>query len=322
MDSAAADHDDLDVDVGEVLNERLSQVQLSRDPREWAELSADLCDEWRLEEAIACARTAIRLGCDAAAFDLGRALSRQDRDEEAIQAYQQAIDAGVVEAILNQGSLWQYLGDLEQARQRYQQAIEAGDLLGHIRLGQLLETAGQLAQAEAHFRIAVQSRWPSASSALGLLLARQESWAETEPLLRAAAESPDDAEARSWLGLTLRRLGRIEEARAVLTAAADADEWQSFIPLGNLLRDEDDDPVGAEEAYRRAREAGDENAYLNLGLLLLEVGQLDAARAELALALDQGGRNRTAALAALTRIADDEDARSGEPAPEDLDGVR
>jgi len=130
-------------------------------------------------------------------------------------------------------------------------------------------------QPQVHYRIALQGGWPSASSALGLLLAEQESWSDAEPLLQVAAQSPDDADARSWLGLTLQRLGRIEEARAVLTAAADADEWESVIPLGSLLWDEDD-PAGAENAYRRAREAGDENAYLNLGLLLLETGEIEA----------------------------------------------
>lgn len=262
-------------------------------------------------------RSPVRLGCEETAFDLGRALDRQDRLDEAVQAYQRAIDAGVVEAILNQGAVWQQLGDLERARQRYQQAIEAGDLLGHIRLGQLLEKADQATQAQAHYRIALQGGLPSAPSALGLLLARQESWREAEPLLRVAAGCPDDPDARSWLGLALRRLGRIEEARAVLTAAADADEWESCIPLGNLLWDEDGDLAGAENAYRRAREAGDENAYLNLGLLLLETGQIEAARAELTLALEQGGRNRTAALEALTRITPDED-----PAPDVPGGVR
>lgn len=235
------------------------------------------------------------------------------RLEEAVQAYQRAIDAGVIEAIVNQGAVWQQLGDLEQARQRYQQAIEAGDLLGHIRLGQLLEKAGQVSQAQAHYEIALQGGWPSAPSALGLLLARQESWREAELLLRVAAEFPDDADARSWLGLTLHRLGRVEEARAVLTAAADADEWESFIPLGNLLWDEDGDLAGAEDVYRQAREAGDENAYPNLGLLLLETGQLEAARTELTLALEQGGRNRTAALEALARVTDNEDPAPGRP---------
>lgn len=303
MDSTAADAGtEDDGDVGEALNERLSRARASGDPQGWAGLGADLCDEWRLEEATACLQTSVLLGCEEAAFDLGRALDLQDRLEEAVQAYQQAIDAGVVEAILNQGTVWQQLGDHERARQRYQQAVEAGDLLGHIRLGQLMEAAGQVDQAQVHYRTALQGGWPSASSALGLLLAKQELWSDAEPLLQVAARSPDDVEARSWLGLTLQRLGRIEEARAVLTGAADADEWESFIPLGNLLWDEDDDLAGAENAYRRAREAGDENAYLNLGLLLLQTGEIEAGRVELTLALEQGARNRAAALEALARI--------------------
>lgn len=78
MDSAAEDDGVDDGDVDEVLDARLSRVQASRDPREWADLGVDLCDEWRLEEATACLQTAVQLGCEEATFDLGRALGLQD----------------------------------------------------------------------------------------------------------------------------------------------------------------------------------------------------------------------------------------------------
>lgn len=179
------------------LDARLREAHGSSDSGRWEDLAADLCEQWRLEEAEACARRALDLGRPAAAFYLALACERQDRHVEAVEAYEVAISANVAAALVNQGAVWQFLGQRERARQRYQEAIEADDPLGHIRMGQLHEADGNLASAEENYRLALAKEWPSAQSRLGIVLAKQERWAEAEPLLGQAATDGEDADARS-----------------------------------------------------------------------------------------------------------------------------
>ena len=179
--------------------------------------------------------------------------------------------------------------------------------MGHLRLGQLDENAEDIEAAEAHYRQAVAQGWPSAPAALGKLLVRIGKADEALPWLRQVAADPDDPSSRSWLGATLLETGEVEEARAILTAAVEAGEWESWLPLGNLRWDVDRDLAGAEYAYRRALAEFDPNAHLNLGLLLIEAGRNAEARVELTLALDEDEQNRQVATDALSRLsAEDE----------------
>jgi len=294
-------------DTDELLDLRLLEIRASADPEAWDDLGGDLLDEWRLGDAIECFTVALQLGKLDAAFGLALALDRDSREVEAAPMYERAIEAGVVKAILNHGVMLEFLGDRDGARRRYEQAVTAGDALGHVRLGQLDEQSEDVEAAEAHYRQAIAEGWPSAPAALGKLLVRIGKADEALPWLRQAAADPDDPSSRSWLGGTLLETGQVEEARAILTAAVEADEWESWLPLGNLRRDVDQDLAGAEYAYRRALAEFDPNAHLNLGLLLIEAGRTAEARVELTLALDEDERNRQVATDALSRLtAEDE----------------
>ena len=103
-----------------------------------------------------------------------------------------------------------------------------------------------------------------------------------EPMHKAAALSPNDAEAHSNLGNTFYALGRFDEAEASYRRALqiESDYAEAHYNLGNTLRDlgrlED-----AEASYRRAlqiRQAYAE-AHLNLGDILNTLGRLDEAEA-------------------------------------------
>jgi hypothetical protein len=105
-------------------------------------------------------------------------------------------------------------------------------------------------------------------------------WQETrdpalEPQLRAGAEH--SAHARACLGVLLRSTGRVEEARAVLEEGVSRGELASWVPLGNLYRDELGDDVAAAAAYRAGIDGGDLHAHHDLGVLLLESGDVEGA---------------------------------------------
>ena len=105
-------------------------------------------------------------------------------------------------------------------------------------------------------------------------------WDETrdpalEPALRAGA--PHYEHARTSLAALLRATDRVEEARALLEEGVLHGEVSGWLPLGNLYRDELDDDIGAAAAYRAGIEGGDLHSHHNLGVLLLEVGDIDGA---------------------------------------------
>jgi TPR repeat protein len=79
------------------------------------------------------------------------------------------------------------------------------------------------------------------------------------------------------LSALLRGTGRVGEARAVLEAGALRGEVASWLPLGNLYREELADDVAAAAAYRAGIEGGDLHSHHNLGVLLLDSGDVDGA---------------------------------------------
>jgi hypothetical protein len=114
--------------------------------------------------------------------------------------------------------------------------------------------------------------------AAGILAAWR--WDETrdpalEPQLRAGARHHPHA--RASLSHLLRTTGRIEDARGVLEEGALRGEVASWLPLGNLYRDELSDDVAAAAAYRAGIDGGDLHSHHNLGVLLLDAGDVDGA---------------------------------------------
>jgi hypothetical protein len=63
----------------------------------------------------------------------------------------------------------------------------------------------------------------------------------------------------------------------VLEEGALLGELASWLPLGNLYRDELGDDVAAAAAYGAGIEGGDLHSHHNLGVLLLDAGDVDGA---------------------------------------------
>jgi len=265
---------------------------------------ADLGDH---EEAAVLFRRAAASGDAVALFDLGNSLSALGRWEEAVAAHQQAADAGEDDAWLNLSYALTELGRWTEAERAARRALDCGDRGGWNALGEALEGQGRSAEAERAFRAAAARG--DASAALELAYVLRDSgraleawhwaqfaadagndtargtiacwrWEETrdpalEPQLRAGVAHYEHA--RTSLSHLLRSTDRVEEARALLEEGALRGEVASWLPLGNLYREDLADDVAAMAAYRAGIEGGDLHAHHNLGVLLLDAGDVDGA---------------------------------------------
>jgi tetratricopeptide (TPR) repeat protein len=265
---------------------------------------ADLGDH---EQAVVFFRRAAATGDAVALFDLGNSLSALGRCEEAVTAHRQAAEAGEDDAWLNLSFALAELGRWAEAERAARRAIDCGDPNGWGALGEALEGQGRAAEAERTFHIAAARGDANAALELAYVLrdsARQLEawhwaqfaadagnevargtlacwrWDETrdpalEPQLRAGVEHYEHA--RTSLSHLLRSTDRVEEARALLEEGALRGVVSSWLPLGNLYREELSDDVAAAAAYRAGIEGGDLHAHHNLGVLLLDAGDVDGA---------------------------------------------
>jgi tetratricopeptide (TPR) repeat protein len=265
---------------------------------------ADLGDH---EQALGFFRRAAVHGDPVALFDLGNSLTALGREDEAVVAYEQAAAGGEDDAWLNLAHVLAELGRWADAERAARSALDAGDTKAWRVLGDALEAQGRSVEAlrtlrsaaergDARAALALAHRlldagrkleawhWAQVSADAGDALAAATlaawRWDETrdlalEPQLRAGAELHEDA--RTGLAALLRATGRVEEARAVLEEGALLGELASWLPLGNLYRDELDDDVAAAAAYRAGIEGGDLHSHHNLGVLLLDAGDVDGA---------------------------------------------
>ena len=265
---------------------------------------ADLGDHELAAEVFA---RAAATGDPVALFDLGNSLTALGRREEAVVVYRQAADGGEDDAWLNLSSVLAGLGRWAESEHAARQALDAGDRGGWSALGVALEGQGRAAEAERALREAAGSgddaaalelayvlrdsgrdleawHWAQLAADAGNDAARGTvacwRWDETrdpglEPLLRAGVEHYEHA--RTSLSHLLRSTDRLEEARALLEEGALRGEVASWLPLGNLYREDLSDDVAAAAAYRAGIEGGDLHAHHNLGVLLLDAGDMDGA---------------------------------------------
>ena len=265
---------------------------------------ADLGDH---EGAIVLFRRAAATGDPIALFDLGTSLSALGRWVEAAEVHRRAAEAGEPDAWLNLAGALLRLERWADAEAAARRAVDCADPGGWAALGEALEGQGRAAEAERAFRAAAGSGDADAALELAYVLrssgrqleawhwaqlaadAGQEvaaatlaswRWDETrdatlEPQLRDGADVYEHA--RTSLSHLLRATDRVEEARAVLEEGALRGEVASWLPLGNLYRDELDDDVAAAAAYRAGIEGGDLHSHHNLGVLLLDGGDVDGA---------------------------------------------
>lgn len=292
--------------------EELAQVMSCDDVDMLIELGCDLADAGREVDAERCFRRAAELGDVVAWFNLGNSLGKLGRWDEAIDAYTRAAEAGEDDAWLNLGNALCRTGDLVGAAEAYQAALAVGDERAAVAWAFALDIAGDRDGAEEVLRTAAAAGNPQAA---GVLVSWE--WDRTrdpalEPALRAGALHRE--EARSSLGVLLRNQGRTAEARSVLERGAKLGDRECLLPLGNLYADELDDVESAIEAYRAGIALGDDFCHHNLGLLLWDLDELDAAEVELSLGAAAGDALAVIALRDLRQ-----ERRGGPPESTDSD---
>jgi TPR repeat protein len=163
----------------------------------------------------------------------------------------------------------------DDAQRALRTAAERGDDRAALTLAHELRESGLQLEAWHWAQVAADA---GNLAATGTLASWR--WAQTrdlalEPQLRATAAHSEHA--RACLGALLRSTGRVEEARTVLEEGALRGEPASWLPLGNLYREVLRDDVAAAAAYRAGIEGGDLHAHHDLGVLLLESGDVEGA---------------------------------------------
>ncbi|MBS0589912.1 MAG: tetratricopeptide repeat protein [Proteobacteria bacterium] len=193
---------------------------------------------------------------------------------------------GFAEAHNNLGVAWRRLGKHEESAAAFRAALGAreGYVEAAYNLGLSLQAGGHAHEAEQAYRQALAWRGDDFNSAnnLGNLLREQGRFEAALPLLELAARlQPRSAQAHGNLAMLLIDLGRNDEAvRAAHTASALEPQhaaWWRALGIAERLRLNLDAAI---VALRRALELDphDGGTQAELGMALLETGDIDAAR--------------------------------------------
>jgi len=184
--------------------------------------------ERRLEEAIECYRSAVRMkpSYADAQFNLGNALVARGQYPEAIASFETTLRLvpWYYEARNNLANTLLKMGRPDEAVTQYQLALEHAPDGGriHENLAAILAARGKLEEAVGHYRQALALRPENAGThyALGLALALQGEWNEAiGQYTQALRLAPGNAEAQYNLGYALRMQKQLDEAMAHLGEA-------------------------------------------------------------------------------------------------------
>jgi len=229
--------------------------------------------------------TSLSPGFAEAHNNLGVALRRMGRHEDSVGAFRAALGA----------------------RERYVEAV--------YNLGLSMEATGKLDEAERAWRQALIWRGNDFNSAnnLGNLLRRQGKLEEALPLLDLAHRlQPESAQANGNYAMLLIDLGRARDAARAAQAATSLEPqnalWWATLGVAERVQH---NVEAAIVALNKALELDprDEGSRAELGLALMEAGEIDAARATLAKELSNpryGERLRWANELSLPSVYADE----------------
>ncbi len=250
----------------------------------WNNLGIVLQEAGKLEESLTCLQRVVALQPDYAEAhnNLGNTLKRLGRLDQARACYERALELAptYAEALSNLSNLLNDLGLPNEALALARRAIDANP-----RLSDAYINAAAVEVARDRYPDAL--RWVD-----GLLM-----------------HAPLHVGALGVRATILRRLGRLDEAladaRRAVATAPDNGEAQNI--LGEVLQAQDK-PEEALAAFDRAAQSrgfAPENALVNRGILLMERGDRDAAKAVFDQVLAQFPRSASAwfNLADLHRFA-------------------
>ena len=174
--------------------------------------------------------------------------------------------------------------------------------LGRLLLGELAVKSGSLVEAcHALLPILEDEPKPSlipvdpgeviykANRYLGAALMGLGQWGEAGGCLERALElRPDDQEARLWLGESLLKGGRLDEAEKAFLACDGTNHPPFWLKLGTIALRRDDLDL-AEERFKAAAAVGLDSAqlYNNFGLLMARQGRWEEVERNYGLALER-----------------------------------
>lgn len=193
------------------------------------------------DDAIAVLRDAVQTAPDSfeARYNLGFVLALQRRFDEAAEAYRGALklDPKSAAAHLNLGSVLQSQHKLDEAIASYRRAIEATPDLAqaHVNLAAALHETHDDAGALAAIRRATSLDPANAQAQVNLAQSLQATgdWAGAETTFRRALElRPGHAGALGHFSIALQRMGKREEAKALLDYPALLKTYRLERPQG------------------------------------------------------------------------------------------
>jgi tetratricopeptide (TPR) repeat protein len=206
--------------------------------------------------------------------------------------------AGAVAVLLLAVVAWLQVDTWRDTRSVFERAttVTERNFLAHHVLGGALLLEGRLDEAEPHLAEALRlkPRWAAAHATMGELKVQRDDVEGAIAAFRRALElDPRSARVRARLARALASEGRVDEAmeacRRALRQETGAGAGEIHALLAGLLMNRGD-LAGAVDHYERALALAPElgDARANLGLSLLRLGRVDAARAALRAARAQG----------------------------------
>ena len=295
-----------------------------RAPATYLSNLAEMCRQaGHLTEAEQVGRRAVAMDSNMVAGwnNLGIILQEAGKLEESLVCLERVIvlQPDYAEAQNNLGNTLKRLGRLDQARGHYEQALLLAPSYAeaHSNLANLLTDLGLLDEALAAARRAIDAN-PRLSDAYINAAAVEMTRDQFDGALRWIESllvfAPFHAGALGVRATILRRIGRLDEAladarRAVMTAP---DNGEAHNILGEVLQAQDKMEEALASYDRAAKSVGfaPEKALLNRGILLMEQGDKDAAKAAFEEVLVQFPRSAPAWF----NIADIHQFKAGDPA--------
>ena len=269
---------------------------------------AEMCRQGgQLADAEIAARRAVAMDNSLVAGwnNLGIILQEAGKLEESLTCLERvvALQPDYAEAHNNLGNTLKRLGRLDDARQRYEQALAIAPTYaeGLSNLSNLLNDLGQPDEALAMARRAIDAN-PRLSdayiNAAAVEVARDRYVEALRWVDGLLIHAPIHVGALGVRATILRRLGRLDEAladaRRAVAASPDNGEAQNI--LGEVLQAQDKVAEAMAAFDRAAASIGfaPEKALVNRGLLLMEQGDRDGAKAAFDQVLAQFPRSASA----------------------------
>ena len=214
--------------------------------------------------------------------------------------YRVALVAGKPEARYQLASLWQDLRRWGDAEEMWREDLAAGnEIEARFELTYLLEQQGRVAEAEQLWRQGIAAGEPGARHRLALLLRNSGRLGEAEQVWRVELSDSCGRGNHSWLVSLLREQGRVDEPLAVRQEEAATGEPEALRSLGMLLQDLGQ--LDAAEQVWRDAVAADRTAYPWLAHFLETLGRVEESEQVCRDAIANDGRDGHFYLGTLLR---------------------